>query len=313
MWSKRTTDGSRSDLDFRPFPSVWEAVQSEDGNCLGRECPRHKECFFYRARRRAQNANMLIVNHALFVTDLALRGAGFRMLPKYESRSSTRRTRSRRSPASTSACSSRARASTTRWRGCTTSGTDQGLARGSQGSTTRSIKCRNARTAADDFFDRIADWYHGQPTASTAGSGSRSAAGESSRGAAQARHGDRRRGSRESSEKTERIELDAAEERCRCAGGRDLGLAAARRVERGLLGRGRRKVATAGPAGLGAAGRRAAACESSCSTRIPTCVLTSATLCVGSPPRFDFITVAARTDLGPRPSRWAARSTMPAR
>src|SRR5262245_56471804 len=83
-WSKRTTDGSRSDLDYRPFPSVWEAVQSEDGNCLGKECPRHKECFFYGARRRARHANVLIVNHALFVTDLALRAAGFGMLPDYE-------------------------------------------------------------------------------------------------------------------------------------------------------------------------------------------------------------------------------------
>ena len=66
MWSTRTTDGSRSDLSFRPFPSVWEAVQSEDGNCLGRDCPNYKDCFFYRARRRVQHANMLIVNHALF-------------------------------------------------------------------------------------------------------------------------------------------------------------------------------------------------------------------------------------------------------
>ena len=84
MWSGRTTDGSRSDLSFRPFPVVWEAVQSEDGNCLGRDCPNHKDCFFYRARRRVQHANILIVNHALFVTDLALREAGdFGMLPKY--------------------------------------------------------------------------------------------------------------------------------------------------------------------------------------------------------------------------------------
>ena len=73
LWSKKTTDGSRADLTFRPFPSVWEAVQSEDGNCLGRQCPEHKDCFFYRARRRVQHANILIVNHALFATDLALR------------------------------------------------------------------------------------------------------------------------------------------------------------------------------------------------------------------------------------------------
>ena len=85
LWSERTTDGSRSDLGFRPFPSVWEAVQSEDGNCLGRECPKHKDCFFYRARRRVQHANILIVNHALFATDLALREAGdFGILPQYD-------------------------------------------------------------------------------------------------------------------------------------------------------------------------------------------------------------------------------------
>src|SRR5271166_853732 len=55
-WSKRTDDGSRSDLDFRPLPSVWEAVQSENGNCLGRSCPRYNDCFFYKARRRVHNA-----------------------------------------------------------------------------------------------------------------------------------------------------------------------------------------------------------------------------------------------------------------
>ena len=83
-WTKRTNDGSRADLDYRPYPAVWDAVQSEDGNCLGKQCPRHAECFFYAARRRAQNANILIVNHALFVTDLALREAGFGLLPEYE-------------------------------------------------------------------------------------------------------------------------------------------------------------------------------------------------------------------------------------
>ncbi len=73
IWSGRTTDGSRSDLDFRPSAAVWDSVQSEDGNCLGRECKTYAKCFFYSARRRVQNANLLIVNHALFVTDLTLR------------------------------------------------------------------------------------------------------------------------------------------------------------------------------------------------------------------------------------------------
>jgi ATP-dependent DNA helicase DinG len=83
-WSQRTDDGSRSDLDFRPLPSVWDAVQSEDGNCLGRQCPQFETCFFYKARRRTHNANLLIVNHALFVIDLALRESGYGLLPKYD-------------------------------------------------------------------------------------------------------------------------------------------------------------------------------------------------------------------------------------
>ena len=84
LWANRTSDGTRSDLDFRPLPSVWDAVQSENGNCLGRDCPRNKECFYFQARRRVWSANLLIVNHALFVSDLALRASGFGLLPEYQ-------------------------------------------------------------------------------------------------------------------------------------------------------------------------------------------------------------------------------------
>ena len=84
LWAGRTGDGSRSDLDFRPLPSVWDAVASENGNCLGRNCPRHKDCFYFKARRRMWSANILVVNHALFITDLALRAAGASLLPDYD-------------------------------------------------------------------------------------------------------------------------------------------------------------------------------------------------------------------------------------
>ncbi len=84
LWANRTTDGSRSDLDFLPLGSVWDAVQSENSNCLGRDCPRNKECFYFQARRRIWSANLLIVNHALFVSDLALRASGFGLLPEYQ-------------------------------------------------------------------------------------------------------------------------------------------------------------------------------------------------------------------------------------
>ena len=82
-WSKETADGSLADLDFRPLPAVWDEVASDHGNCMGRACPNYYQCFYYKARRRMQNAQILVVNHALFFTDLALRRENVSILPKY--------------------------------------------------------------------------------------------------------------------------------------------------------------------------------------------------------------------------------------
>ena len=83
-WAGKTNDGSRSDLSFQPQASVWSEVQSEHGNCLGRKCPTYQECFYYKARRRVYNADLLVVNHALFFSDLALRREGASLLPDYD-------------------------------------------------------------------------------------------------------------------------------------------------------------------------------------------------------------------------------------
>ncbi len=83
-WSKKTGDGSLSDLSFRPRPAVWDEVQSDSSNCLGRKCKTYNQCFYFRARRRVHNAQLLIVNHALFFSDLALRRVGASILPDYE-------------------------------------------------------------------------------------------------------------------------------------------------------------------------------------------------------------------------------------
>src|SRR5205823_2323315 len=80
-WAGTTTDGSLSDLEYRPEYSLWDEVQSEHGNCMGRQCPTYNECFYYQARRRIQNAQILVVNHAMFFSDLALRRAGVSLLP----------------------------------------------------------------------------------------------------------------------------------------------------------------------------------------------------------------------------------------
>lgn len=83
-WSKSTSDGSRSDIPFQPSPRVWDEVASEHGNCLGKKCPTYDACYYYRARRRIWNADLLVVNHALFFADLALRREGAKVLPDYD-------------------------------------------------------------------------------------------------------------------------------------------------------------------------------------------------------------------------------------
>lgn len=83
-WARETDDGSRSDLNFRPLATVWDAVSSENGNCLGKRCNRFHNCYYFKARRRMRTANILVVNHALFFSDLALRSEGFGLLPDYD-------------------------------------------------------------------------------------------------------------------------------------------------------------------------------------------------------------------------------------
>jgi len=83
-WSRQTKDGTKSDLYFPPQPNVWDLVESESGNCLGRACPTHAECFYYKARKQAFAGNLLVVNHALFFSDLALRREGGGLLPDYD-------------------------------------------------------------------------------------------------------------------------------------------------------------------------------------------------------------------------------------
>src|SRR5262249_33024846 len=83
-WGAKRHDGSLADLDFKPLPTVWDEVRSEHGNCLGKACPTHNDCLYYKARRRIWNADLLVVNHALFFSDLALRREGASVLPDYD-------------------------------------------------------------------------------------------------------------------------------------------------------------------------------------------------------------------------------------
>jgi len=83
-WAYKTEDGSLSDISPTPDPVVWEFVRSEHGNCMGKKCQYYDKCFYQRARRRAENAQILVINHALLLSDLAIRLQGASLLPDYE-------------------------------------------------------------------------------------------------------------------------------------------------------------------------------------------------------------------------------------
>ncbi len=72
-WSKTTKDGSRSDLSFLPSPEVWARVASDSDRCRGLKCSFREQCFFMKARKEAASANILVVNHHLLFSDIALR------------------------------------------------------------------------------------------------------------------------------------------------------------------------------------------------------------------------------------------------
>lgn len=74
-----TSTGDRAELAAVPEnAAIWPLVTSTRDNCLGAECPRFGECFVYKARRDAQAADVVIVNHHLFMADLALRDDSIR-------------------------------------------------------------------------------------------------------------------------------------------------------------------------------------------------------------------------------------------
>jgi ATP-dependent DNA helicase DinG len=73
-FARVTASGDRAELAEVPESApVWPMVTSTRENCLGQECPRLDECFVYKARRAAQSADVVVVNHHLFLADLALR------------------------------------------------------------------------------------------------------------------------------------------------------------------------------------------------------------------------------------------------
>ncbi len=87
QWSIDSVDGSRADLDFNPSDKLWSLICNELGSCNNEFTEANKNCFFLKARKKLYSADIIIANHALFCSDLALRlESNFtqKILPDYQ-------------------------------------------------------------------------------------------------------------------------------------------------------------------------------------------------------------------------------------
>jgi len=84
-WARESATGDRSELINLPENlSFWSRINAKSETCLGQKCPDFEPCFITRMRGRAEEADIVIVNHHLFFADLNIRGNEYgRVLPDY--------------------------------------------------------------------------------------------------------------------------------------------------------------------------------------------------------------------------------------
>lgn len=88
-WGGKTETGDKGELFFEVDHSVWEHFQSESDMCIGNKCPYKTECYFLKTREEKKKADVLITNHHMYFSDLAIRkeigfNTEFSILPEYE-------------------------------------------------------------------------------------------------------------------------------------------------------------------------------------------------------------------------------------
>lgn len=84
-WEKLTETGDRAELTFLPDDSeLWNRIDARSDTCTSQKCPEFANCFITGMHQRAQEADLIIVNHHLFFADLAIRQDDFgSILPEY--------------------------------------------------------------------------------------------------------------------------------------------------------------------------------------------------------------------------------------
>jgi len=81
-WAAKTNDGTKSAIPFSVSSELWGKVFAESDACSYIKCPHYKQCFFFKARAKVQDADLIIVNHHLLMADLLSKG-NQSILPPY--------------------------------------------------------------------------------------------------------------------------------------------------------------------------------------------------------------------------------------
>ncbi len=89
IWSEETSSGCRTSLPFYISGQSWDRFSADGDSCTGSRCPHFRDCHFFKARRQAEDAQLLIVNHYLLLTDLNDKAEGGKarertILPSYK-------------------------------------------------------------------------------------------------------------------------------------------------------------------------------------------------------------------------------------
>ncbi|WP_392559999.1 ATP-dependent DNA helicase [Orbus mooreae] len=84
QWTTKTRDGDISKCTtVTENNPIWSMLTSTNDNCLGSECPQYDDCYVVKARRKALNADVVVVNHHLFLADVVVKDTGFgELIPK---------------------------------------------------------------------------------------------------------------------------------------------------------------------------------------------------------------------------------------
>ncbi|VTM57154.1 dinG family ATP-dependent helicase YoaA [Klebsiella pneumoniae] len=85
-WSNQTQDGDISTCaSVAEDSQAWPLVTSTNDNCLGSDCPLYKDCFVVKTRKKAMDADVVVVNHHLFLADMVVKESGFaELIPEAE-------------------------------------------------------------------------------------------------------------------------------------------------------------------------------------------------------------------------------------